>query len=412
MLLILGLFLITYVSGLYDSSSPVILLSEADFKSKVVNSKDIWFIEFFASWCGHCKALAPEYEKAALALQGIVKVGAVEDSNVMKNYNVEGFPTLKFFGVDKKSPSDYKGDRTATGIVDYSIKEVGRIARSRLGGGNSSSSSGGGGGGGGSSSDVIILTDKNFDELVMNDIKNIWLLEFYAPWCGHCKQLAPTWEKVATKLKGKVKVAKIDATVETAIAGKYSIKGFPTIKLYNSGKKTVNNIEDYTGGRSTEEIVEFALQYASENKSAEQLLSNDMFEENCMSGVCGIAFLPHLYDCQSECRNKYLKELNEAYKSSRTPVRIYWSQAGDQFDFEEQLRLGFGFPALVAVNVEKGIAVIQKGSFTQDSIKQFLNSLAAGTGTPQDLPKELTKLKIVNKWDGKDMPVETYDDEL
>ena len=76
--------------------------------------------------------------------------------------------------------------------------------------GNKSSSSGSGSGTG-SDKDVIVLDDSNFDELV-NNSKDMWLIEFYAPWCGHCKNLEPEWNKAATELKGKVKVAKVDAT--------------------------------------------------------------------------------------------------------------------------------------------------------------------------------------------------------
>lgn len=63
-------------------------------------------------------------------------------------------------------------------------------------------------------SDVIDLTNDNFEELVFGS-KDIWFVEFFAPWCGHCKKLAPEWEEAATKLKGLVKVAKVDATVES-----------------------------------------------------------------------------------------------------------------------------------------------------------------------------------------------------
>ena len=61
---------------------------------------------------------------------------------------------------------------------------------------------------------MIELTDKNFDELVFGS-KDIWMVEFYAPWCGHCKNLQPEWEEAATKMKAGVRFGKVDATVET-----------------------------------------------------------------------------------------------------------------------------------------------------------------------------------------------------
>lgn len=69
---------ISAVFTLYGSSSDVVKLTSSNFNKDVVNSADIWMVEFFAPWCGHCKNLAPEWEKAAKVLKGIVKVGAVD----------------------------------------------------------------------------------------------------------------------------------------------------------------------------------------------------------------------------------------------------------------------------------------------------------------------------------------------
>ena len=91
---------------------------------------------------------------------------------------------------------------------------------------------------------MIDLNQSNFEELVFGS-KDIWLVEFYAPWCGHCKKLAPEWEEAATKLKGLVKVGKVDATVESALSSKYGIKGYPTIKFWNYGEKNAKNVQDY-----------------------------------------------------------------------------------------------------------------------------------------------------------------------
>lgn len=120
--------------------------------------------------------MAPEWSKAAKALKGIVKVGAVnmdEHQSVGSPYNIQGFPTIKVFGNNKNSPSDYNGGRTAQAIVDEALSQLRSIVKQRLGGGGGSSGGGSSGGGSGGSKssdskDVVELTDSNFESLVMS----------------------------------------------------------------------------------------------------------------------------------------------------------------------------------------------------------------------------------------------------
>eukprot|EP01060_Flectonema_neradi_P026838 TRINITY_DN3626_c1_g1_i2.p1 TRINITY_DN3626_c1_g1~~TRINITY_DN3626_c1_g1_i2.p1 ORF type:complete len:458 (+),score=106.65 TRINITY_DN3626_c1_g1_i2:57-1430(+) len=97
------------------------------------------------------------------------------------------------------------------------------------------------------SSDVIVGNSDNWDDLIKKDFM---LAEFYAPWCGHCKKLAPEWDKAATELLGTATLVKVDATIEKGLADKYDIEGYPTIKVFIDGK-----ISTYEGGRSSADIV-------------------------------------------------------------------------------------------------------------------------------------------------------------
>jgi protein disulfide-isomerase A6 len=244
-----------------------------------------------------------------------------------------------------------------------------------------------------------VLTDSNFEEAIAAN--DLLLVEFYAPWCGHCKQLAPTWEKVATKLNGKVKVAKVDATVESATAQKYNVRGYPTIKLFPAGKKTDSSVLDYEMERSESALLEFARKHIAAQK-AEQLLTDEQFKSKCEKQVCVVGVLPHIIDSQVAGRLKYLENLNLAIRGSAAPVEFFWTQAGDQQKIEEALHLSFGYPAMFSISLDKKMYGIHRGTFEVESIRQFLISLSVGSVPLSDLPANFPKLKTVKAWDGQE----------
>lgn len=124
------------------------------------------------------------------------------------------------------------------------------------------------------SSKVVILSDTTFEQLTQKSKDDFWLLKFYAPWCGHCKKLAPTWEVLAEDLYSSVKVASIDCTVNTKICDRVDVKGYPTLKGYDPSTKT---LFDYQGARSLEGLKTFAQ--TEHHTGGEKLLSQKDMEE-------------------------------------------------------------------------------------------------------------------------------------
>jgi len=120
---------------------------------------------------------------------------------------------------------------------------------------------------------VLVLNDSNFEMALAK--YDYLLVKFYAPWCGHCKTLAPEYSKAALNLNSsekKMALAKVDATVETKLAEKYNIEGFPTIKFFINARE-----HDYNGGRTSEDIIEWV--HKKSGPSVKELKSHEEIQE-------------------------------------------------------------------------------------------------------------------------------------
>ncbi|KAK9285788.1 hypothetical protein L1049_024989 [Liquidambar formosana] len=321
--------------ALYGPSSPVVQLTPSNFKSKVLNSNGVVLVEFFAPWCGHCQALTPTWEKAASVLKGVATIAALDadaHKSLAQEYGIKGFPTIKVF-VPGKPPVDYQGARDVKPIAEFALQQVKLLLKDRLNGkttGGSSEKS--------EPSASVELTSQNFDESVLKS-KELWIVEFFAPWCGHCKKLAPEWKKASNNLKGKVKLGHVDCDAEKS-----------------SWKQMLQPPE------------------------VTELTGPDVMEEKCGSAaICFVAFLPDILDSKAEGRNKYLQQLlSVAEKFKRSPYSYVWAAAGKQPDLEKHVGVGgYGYPALVALNAKKGAYAPLRSAFELDQI-------------------------IQNQWDGKD----------
>ena len=101
--------------------------------------------------------------------------------------------------------------------------------------------------------EVVNLTGENYASSLADG--NTYFIKYYAPWCGHCKKLAPTWEELSNEVPEGVKIAHVDCTQQQDICTQQDIKGYPTLKLHRAGS---TEGEKYQGSREKSELLAHA----------------------------------------------------------------------------------------------------------------------------------------------------------
>ncbi|KAL5006177.1 hypothetical protein ScPMuIL_017335 [Solemya velum] len=193
-------------------------LGPDDFKTHRVGpqSTDPWFIDFFAPWCPPCMRLLPEFRKAAKNYGDKINFGTVDctiHSSLCNTYQIHSYPTTVFY--NHTTPHQYNGKHNSKSIIEFIQDTMNPL--------------------------VIALDGNSFDSHVLNRGKDeLWLVDFYAPWCGPCRQLEPEWRRVAKKLKDNkfVKVGKVDCQQHSYVCQRQGVRGYPNIRLYPLGGHT------------------------------------------------------------------------------------------------------------------------------------------------------------------------------
>ncbi|CAL8313528.1 unnamed protein product [Merluccius merluccius] len=198
---------------------------------------------------------------------------------------------------------------------------------------------------------VVEDLDQTFKETRVNDI---WLVDFYAPWCGYCKKLEPVWYEVGAELKSSgspVRVGKMDATAYSGMSSEFGVRGYPTIKLLK-GELAYN----YKGPRTKDDIVEFANRVSG--PAVRALPSNQMFEH--MMKRHDVLFV--YVGGESPLKEKYIDVATELI------VYTYFFSAS-----EEALPESVSLPEIPSVVVFKDGSYFTYDEYEDGSLSSWIN---------------------------------------
>ncbi|PWY87004.1 PDI related protein A [Aspergillus heteromorphus CBS 117.55] len=222
-------------------------------------------------------------------------------------------------------------------------------------------------------SPVLQVTGKNYDQLIANS-NHTSIVEFYAPWCGHCKNLKPAYEKAATNLDGLAKVAAVncDDEMNKPFCGRMGVQGFPTLKIVTPSKKPGKpRVEDYQGPRSAKGIVEAVVDkipnhvkratdkdldawLAQDEESPKAILFTEKGTTSSLIRALAIDFLGSVSIAQ---------------------VRSKESDAVEKFDITE-------FPTLVLLPGGGKDPIVYDGELKKKPLVEFLSQVAAPNPDP------------------------------
>lgn len=216
-------------------------LTEDNFASTIATGATM--VKFYAPWCGHCKSMAAGWEELAdirKTTQPGVTIASVDcttQNPICKEHGVKGFPTILFFQ-DGKNLGKHQGARDNASLQKSIAKFMNPEA----------------------AEEEDTATAKTVEDFNKKISGKFAFVKFYAPWCGHCKKLAPVWEELTTKFgdNASVEIIKVDCTAPEGkeICGAAGVRGYPTLNYFD-GTKDVKSGTKYSGARDLASLEKF-----------------------------------------------------------------------------------------------------------------------------------------------------------
>lgn len=221
------------------------------------------------------------------------------------------------------------------------------------------------------SSPVLQIDAPSYDNLIAKS-NYTSIVEFYAPWCGHCKNLKPAYEKAAKSLTGLAKVAAVDCDEESnkPFCGSMGVQGFPTLKIVRPGKKPGRpTVEDYQGARSAKAIVDAVIEKIPNH--VKRLKDSDYADWVEEEGPKAILFTDKgtVSALLKSVAIEFMGSLNVAQ------IRNKEEEAVEAFGIED-------FPTLVLLPGGGKDPITFDGELKKDAIVKFLSQVASPNPDP------------------------------
>jgi len=240
----------------------------------IIEQSTFTVVKFFAPWCTHCKRMAGAWLELAKMYEDspevqITEVDCTLSRDVCKAAGIKGYPTITAYSNGEEIAS-HSGSRDVEALIAFVEEwgpESGIDASSGAAvGDNNYADLDRGPDPVAKATDTLAVEDGNAPHVEAGAFETViasgWtFVKFYAPWCGHCKALAPVWADLATEFEAErsVNVVRVDCDAEGTLCDAFNIQGYPTLSLFHNGAL----VAAYNGDRTVEALSNFVRDHAN-----------------------------------------------------------------------------------------------------------------------------------------------------
>lgn len=193
------------------------------FPNDIIVKNQPWLIDFYAPWCPPCMHLLPEIRKTSRIMRNKIRFGTIDctiHSGLCSKYNIRNYPTTILY--NETNPNIYYGNHVYNEIIEF-IQDI-------------------------LAPPVIDLTPISFSNLVENkNTQEIWVIDYFAPWCRPCQQLSIQWRKLAKMMINdtNVHVASVNCQAYRSLCQSQGVNSYPDIRLYPTGSHGTDTVSSY-----------------------------------------------------------------------------------------------------------------------------------------------------------------------